>query len=63
MARKIFYNRRSRRRLAVATGMLASAAMLFSAGVYAGKTYPTVFSASTYLNSDAAPVTLAATEF
>ena len=63
MARNIFYNRRSGGRLAVATGMLASAAMLFSVGVYAGKTYPTAFSASTYLNSDSAPVTLAATEF
>ncbi|WP_143710166.1 hypothetical protein [Parvibaculum lavamentivorans] len=63
MARKIFYNRRSRRRLVAATGLIVSAAMLFSVGVYAGKTFPYVFSASTYLNMEAAPVTLAATEF
>lgn len=63
MARKIFYNRRSRRRLLAATGVLASALFLFFAGVYTGKSYPTVFSASLFLNTDTAPVAVAAAEF
>lgn len=63
MARKIFYNRRSRRRLVTATGVLASALILFFSGVYAGKSYPTLFSASRFLNIDTAPVEVAAAEF
>ncbi|MEQ8267658.1 MAG: hypothetical protein RH982_10710 [Parvibaculum sp.] len=63
MARKIFYNRRSRRRLVMATGVVTSGLILFFAGVYTGKSYPTMFSASRFLNSDTAPVEVAAAEF
>ncbi|MDX5365283.1 MAG: hypothetical protein LPK88_02540 [Alphaproteobacteria bacterium] len=34
--RKIFYNRRSRRRAMAAAGLVLSAAMLFAAGLYTG---------------------------
>lgn len=44
MARKIFYNRRSRRRMMAVVGICVVATALFSAGVYTGKTYPTLFS-------------------
>ncbi|MDP2122909.1 MAG: hypothetical protein Q8J92_00875 [Parvibaculum sp.] len=68
MARKIFYNRRSRRRMAAVAGICACAAMLFSAGVYTGKNYPAFFSIASLpvtaqVAADVAPVTLAAAEF
>ncbi|MEX2249821.1 MAG: hypothetical protein WD671_09300 [Parvibaculum sp.] len=68
MARKIFYNRRSRRRMMAVAGVCAGAAMLFSAGVYTGKTYPTLFSiaslsAATTAVAEVAPVALAAAEY
>ena len=68
MARKIFYNRRSRRRMVAVAGLCIGAAMLFSAGVYTGKTFPALFSIASLSGAapvvaEIAPVTLAAAEF
>ncbi|HMM13960.1 MAG TPA: hypothetical protein PKA57_04980 [Parvibaculum sp.] len=43
MQRKIFYQRRSRRPLAILLGLASMGAVVFSVGVYTGSAYPDLF--------------------
>ena len=71
MARKIFYNRRSRRRMLAVAGICVVATTVFSAGVYTGKSYPALFSlaslspatAAAPVASNVVPVSLTAADF
>ena len=63
MARKIFYHRRSRRRLIAAAGFVLSALMFFSAGLYAGLSIAPLFNTSHLAGTPERPAALAAAEF
>lgn len=63
MTRKIFYNGNARRRLAAVSAVLAAVTLIFSVGVYAGRTWPDAFSVSRTQTSAIAHPVLAAAEF
>lgn len=63
MARKIFYNRRSRRRVAFAAGFALALLFCFSAGLYAGVALAPLFNPSLTASADEPPPRLAAAEF
>ena len=63
MARKIFYHRRSRRRLIAAAGIALSALMFFSAGLYAGLSIAPSVGTSPLAGTSKPAATLAAAEF
>ena len=63
MARKIFYHRRSRRRLIAVAGFALSALVFFSAGLYAGLSIAPLFNTSHLAGTSEPAATLAAAEF
>ncbi|PKQ02712.1 MAG: hypothetical protein CVT73_17510 [Alphaproteobacteria bacterium HGW-Alphaproteobacteria-12] len=63
MTREIFYNGNARRRLAAVSMVLVAVTLIFSVGVYAGRTWPDAFSVSRTLTSGSASTVLAAAEF
>lgn len=63
MARKIFYNRRSRRRALAAAGLVLSAAVLFGAGLYTGLALAPLFTPTQIAVTNEPPAVLAAAEF
>ena len=63
MARKIFYHRRSRRRVIAVAGFAVSALHFFSAGVYTGISWAPLFSTSQFAVANEPQATLAAAEF
>tara|TARA_R110002110_G_scaffold322150_1_gene534498 strand:+ start:142 stop:333 length:192 start_codon:yes stop_codon:yes gene_type:complete len=63
MTRKIFYNGNARRRLAAVSMVLVAVTLIFSVGVYAGRTWPDAFSVSRILTGGTAYTVLAAAEF
>lgn len=63
MTRKIFHERNARRRLAAVSAVLAAVTLIFSVGVYAGRTWPDAFGVSRTLTSGTASTVLAAAEF
>lgn len=61
--RKIFYNRRSRRRAMAAAGLVLSAAMLFTAGLYTGLTLAPALAPGKIAATSEPAALLAAAEF
>jgi hypothetical protein len=61
--RKIFYNRRSRRRAVAAAGLGLSAAMLFAAGLYTGLTLAPALATGKMAATNEPSAILAAAEF
>lgn len=63
MARKIFYHRRSRRRVLAAVGLALSALMFFTAGLYAGLNIAPLFTPAQLSGTAERTAALAAAEF
>lgn len=63
MARKIFYHRRSRRRVLAAAGLALSAVLFFAAGLYAGFNLASLFTPAHVAGTTERTASLAATEF
>ena len=63
MARKIFYHRRSRRRVLLAAGFALSTFLCFLAGLYMGLALAPLFNPSQIANADEPSPKLAAAEF
>lgn len=61
--RKIFYNRRSRRRAVAAAGLGLTAAMLFAAGLYTGLALAPLFEPGRIAATNEPAAILAAAEF
>lgn len=61
--RKIFYNRRSRRRAVAAAGLVLSAATLFAAGLYTGIALAPLFEPGQIAATNEPAAILAAAEF
>jgi hypothetical protein len=61
--RKIFYNRRSRRRAVAAAGLGMTVVMLFVAGLYTGLTLAPLFAPAKLATTNEPAAILAAAEF